>query len=310
MSSRPGVATGLSVFVLIGLLSAWTPVHADRLEPAAKACNLYFTSDSVFVGKVVSSTPYQEASGDIGGWIYNLTMVKSYRGVNPAANWMAAATKGATSPAGANPQAANVTTKSATSPAGSTPQPADVTTAPTSATTAPANATTSSPYGLIQPTVSVYTQNDSGQLQLEVGKTYLLFAAAHLHHLLSISDDGLSGEVTDKSSVMKDLDQIVTASSGTGGGDVYGRIVSYRYGEQVPLSGIAVDIVGDMQDYRVVSDKSGWFHVHVPAGQYFAKPMDDGWNFHTYDMAWDDADGFSIPNGGCAEIQLRADQRR
>lgn len=286
ISSRPGVAVGLFVLALLGLLTAWTPVHADRREPAAKACELYFRSASVFVGKVVSSIPYQDASGDISGWIYGLTMVKSYRGVSPTNNWMAATTtQGATTPAGTPPQAANMTT-------------------------APANSTTSSPYGIIQPTVSVYTQNDSAQLQLEVGKTYLLFAVAHPHHLLSISDDGLSGEVSGKSPVVKDLEQIVAASSATGGGDVYGRIVYYHYGEQLPLGDIAVDIVGDTQDYRVVSDKTGWFHAHVPAGQYSAKPMNDGWNFHAYDMAWDDADGFSVPNGGCAEIQLRADQRR
>jgi hypothetical protein len=228
--------------LLLSLLAFGIPARAERREPAAKVCNLFFKSTSVFVGKVATASPYQNAAGEVDDWIYVLKVLKSYRGAN-------------------------------------------------------------------QPTISVYTANNPGGLPLQVGKSYLLFATGQPSRLFSISNDGLSGELATSTQVVTDVENVVAAMSGNSGGMVYGRIVYYGGGKQQPLSGIRINILGGKQVYQAVSDRAGWFQVSVPKGKYTARAVDSRWNFNRFDRAWDDADGFRVPNGGCAEIQLRADQR-
>lgn len=57
---------------------------AFTLAPRAKACMLYFKSDAVFSGKVISEHTDQHKSGGenwIKGWSYTLKVIKGYKGV-------------------------------------------------------------------------------------------------------------------------------------------------------------------------------------------------------------------------------------
>lgn len=62
------------------LLFGFSCAHAVQLQPTAKVCNLYFKSDAVFIGKVVSTIPYNEDMND--GWTFTLKVIKSFRGVS------------------------------------------------------------------------------------------------------------------------------------------------------------------------------------------------------------------------------------
>lgn len=62
------------------LLFAFSCAHAVQGQPPAKACNLYFKSDAVFIGKVISEIPYNIKKND--GWTFTLKVIKSFRGVS------------------------------------------------------------------------------------------------------------------------------------------------------------------------------------------------------------------------------------
>jgi hypothetical protein len=157
-------------------------------------------------------------------------------------------------------------------------------------------------------TLKVFSADDSGRLQLEIGKQYLLFAF-NQDGRLAIAEDGLSGELKDAQPVLKDLDKII-ARKPDQGGDIYGRVTKRVYGPNTGgLSGIAVTLQGPVGNLREVTDENGWFKAHVPAGTYHATVVAPDWIFQSQSIAWQDADAFAVPDGGCAEIQFEAAPR-
>jgi hypothetical protein len=228
----------LSVFAI--MLALFLPCAADAftLVPRAMACMLYFRSDAVFIGQVLSTQTNKDSDGDWEGWAYTLKVIKSYRGADA-------------------------------------------------------------------PTMMVYTSNDSGRLPLDDGKRYLLFAFTN-EGRLTIGYDQVSGKLKDSKQALKDLDTIMAHKAGQGG-DIFGRVVGGAFNDSSGgLNGIHVSIKGPGGDTEVVTNKKGWFRVHVPAGTYSATASDLKWKFESQDIAWEDSNSFSVPDGGCAEIQIRA----
>jgi hypothetical protein len=154
-------------------------------------------------------------------------------------------------------------------------------------------------------TLKVFTANDSGRLPLAVGKQYLLFAFIQ-DGRLTIADDEVSGELKDAQQALKDLDKVM-ARKPDDGGDIYGRVTKRVFGpDSGGLGGIPITIHGPDGDMRAVTDGNGWFKVHGPAGRYSTTALSPDWRFQSESFAWDDASGFSVPDGGCAEIQIEA----
>jgi hypothetical protein len=215
---------------------------ALTLVPRAMACMLYFRSDAVFTGKVVSvKEDYTSKSGEkfLEGWFYTLKIIKAYRGIDT-------------------------------------------------------------------PSIRVYTSNDSGRLPLELGKKYLLFADKEGSKLI-FADDDISGELKDSKQALKDLDKIMTRKKGEGG-EVYARVVEDPWNADTGgVNGIHITVSGSAGSVTGVTNKNGWVHMHVPAGMYSAKASDPKWVFSSQDIAWEDSDNISVPNGGCAEIQINAE---
>ncbi len=159
--------------------------------------------------------------------------------------------------------------------------------------------------GASTPTLRVFAADDSGRLKLEEGKQYLLFAF-NQDGRLSIAYDQVSGELKDTQQALKDLDKVMARRSGDGG-EIYGRVTKRVFGpDSGGLGGIPVTIQGPDGNTRVVTDQDGWFKVHVPTGSYSATALSPAWKFQAEGTAWEDASGFQVPDGGCAEIQIQA----
>lgn len=163
--------------------------------------------------------------------------------------------------------------------------------------------------GAVGMSVKVFTLNDSGRLNLDDGKEYLLFASPDEEGHLAIGWDGISGELADSKQAIADLEQITAKMGSNNGGEIFGRVVYYGKSGQDGLASMKVKISGGKAGYEAESDKTGWFQVHVPAGHYVATAADAHWAFKPYGLAWDRSDSFEVPNGGCAEIQLQADSK-
>lgn len=159
--------------------------------------------------------------------------------------------------------------------------------------------------GVDTPTIHVYTANDSGRLPLDVDKKYLLFAYKY-NGKLTISYDGISGELKDSKQTLEDLDKIMVRKAGEGG-SVYARVVENPWNADTGgVSGIHIRVSSPTWSGTLITNKNGWAHVHVPAGTYSAKATDPKWIFTSQDIAWENSDDFQVPNGGCAEIQINA----
>lgn len=225
------------VLISLALLCYLPCANAFQLVPQAKACNLYFKSAAVFVGKVISTTPY---TGNSDGWSYKLKVIKSFR-------------------------------------------------------------------GKLGPTVIVRTEASSGELGLNDGFTYLLFAYRDNGGPLFIVSDGVSGQLIYPKREISKLEGIVAASHRNGGGEIYGRIVTP---DQFPegLAGVHVLVSGSGKTYSLVSGEAGWFHVHVPAGSYSATAAHSGWLFKPLELSQDNPKRFRVANGGCAQIEIVADR--
>lgn len=155
-------------------------------------------------------------------------------------------------------------------------------------------------------TIQVHSENDSGRLNLEVGKQYLLFAS-NREGKLTIGYDMLSGELKDSKQTLRDLDK-VAAHKPDVGGDVFGRVTLIAYGSHSGgVGGVHVNIEGSAGAAKAVTNANGWFKVHLPAGAYAAKASDPKWTFKPLDITWQNSNSFTVPDGGCAEIQIEAD---
>lgn len=232
----------ITIILAVAIVLYSAASGAFTLVPRAMACMLYFRSDVVFTGKVVSvKEDYADEDGEkfIEGWFYTLKIIKAYHGVDT-------------------------------------------------------------------PTILVYTSNDSGRLPLEFGKQYLLFADKEGSKLI-IAEDDVSGELKDSKQALKDIDKIMVRKKGEGG-DVYARVVEDPWNADTGgVGGIHITVSGSAGSANGVTNKNGWVHMHVPAGMYSAKASGRKWVFSSQDIAWEDSDNFSVPNGGCAEIQINAE---
>lgn len=166
------------------------------------------------------------------------------------------------------------------------------------------------PYlGAAQPTIDVFTANDSGRLRLDDGKKYLLFASKE-DGRLTIAYDRISSEVPAAKQALKDLDKIMARKTGDGG-DLYARAVRRPFRDDSGgVAGVHVTVQGEKGKFEAITNRKGWIHLHVPAGQYTGIADATGLSFKPYDLSWNDLDKFSIEDGSCAETLIVVDSNK
>jgi len=162
--------------------------------------------------------------------------------------------------------------------------------------------------GFVQETIEVLTQNDSGRLPLDKGHTYLLFATKREGQFW-IGGCGNSAKVTKGDDAIQEIEQVLKNSKSASGGNIRGRIVQSPLGTGKGIEGVPISVRGEAKTYSATTDKDGWFYVKVPAGKYSVTTDSLDWYVASYDLSYDVPSQFSVPNGGCVELQFLANRR-
>jgi hypothetical protein len=151
----------------------------------------------------------------------------------------------------------------------------------------------------------VYTANDSGRLPLDLGRQYLLFAdeADMQLHIFGCGNSGLASRSAAAILELKTL-RIPRDS------EIEGRISTTIPGNGPPLPSFRIIVRGRHSKYFAITDKHGWFHVHLPPGDYSAavEPAAD-WRFSAYDLSFDKPSHFTAVAGRCTGLQFVATRR-
>ena len=151
-------------------------------------------------------------------------------------------------------------------------------------------------------TVSVFTDNDSSRLPLEVGGQYLLFAITVQDkdfgplNRLEISNCGNSdwaSNAKQKISQLRPLtipkEALIEANAGT------------------TTKGLRIVVSGGGKRYTATSDQDGVFHLHVPPGKYEAYIEDtEHLTFSKGDQSQDDPSSFLAEEGRSIGLQFAA----
>jgi len=147
--------------------------------------------------------------------------------------------------------------------------------------------------------IEVYTENSSARFPLVVGEEYLLFAYL-FQGRFTIDGCGNSAVLSTAGNAIHQILQIRKATRGK----IEGRLVNRLEG--APPSGIRIIIRGERQTYTTVTDRDGWFRLHVPPGRYSAHAESPQWSFTPFELSYDDPNDFIVHRGGCAQLQLVA----
>jgi len=160
--------------------------------------------------------------------------------------------------------------------------------------------------GPVRTFIEVFTGNDSGRLHLENGHSYLLFACKQ-EGLLTIDNCGNSTELSEAADLIHQLETVLADIKSASGGDIRGRIILATYA--MPVRFVVTATSGD-KSYTGTTDEDGWFHIHVPPGEYAVLPEAPQWTITAYDLSYDDPAHVVIQHGSCAEVQFTASRQK
>jgi len=152
-------------------------------------------------------------------------------------------------------------------------------------------------------TIEVYTGNDSGRFPLQLGHQYLLFATAYKDRL-EIADCGNSALFSEAKGAIRELEKLKIPKDAR----IEGRIsFSGIPGNGPHESGVYVVIRGKGRTYSAISNRDGWFRLHLPPGQYSATAQQiPHWSIIPYDLSYDDPEHFVARKGHCSGLQFVA----
>ncbi len=155
-------------------------------------------------------------------------------------------------------------------------------------------------------TITVFTENSSGGLPLEVAKQYLLFAV-ELDGRLTIARCGNSAGMPKAQEAIRELRRLEVPKDTA----IEGRISFSGIpdsGTHMPL--IQVIIRGEGKTFKTTSDWTGWFYVHVPPGKYSVEVQQiPQWNIAPSPNSYDNPNHFDARKGRCSGLQFRADPK-
>jgi hypothetical protein len=117
--------------------------------------------------------------------------------------------------------------------------------------------------GEVKSIADVYTGNDSGRLNWDVGREYVVFASRRAGRLWSGDDCGPLSDPTKVAETLKEIEELRHATKSS----VEGEVLS-----GLPLSsgvpGVLVRATGNGRTYEGKSDQQGRFRIEVPPGRY------------------------------------------
>jgi hypothetical protein len=117
-------------------------------------------------------------------------------------------------------------------------------------------------------TIQVFTENSSGRFPLDVGKRYLIFAYYTDEWVLEIDNCGNSSLLSTAGPALRELRKLQIPKDAV----IEGNISFFGSPDTVAqLEGIRVTVRSSTTRSYAVSDRDGWFHLHVPPGIYSAE---------------------------------------
>lgn len=162
-------------------------------------------------------------------------------------------------------------------------------------------------------TIVVFTTNDEARVMLSKGEKVLLFAS-------DPDDVNLISEFNSRFEIFNDCGNSALASKAQKAvrelrsmkvpedAEIEGQVSVQDTG--APLSGIKVAIQGDGKSFEAVSDRSGWFHVQLPPGDYSAEVnRDPRWKIVPSSESADDPNYFTARKGRCSGLEFFATPR-
>jgi hypothetical protein len=153
------------------------------------------------------------------------------------------------------------------------------------------------------PVVEVYTGNDSGRFPLQTGDEYLLFARTY-KGLLEIANCGNSALLSEATGAIRELEKLSIPQDAC----IEGRISFSGIPDTGShVSGVHILIKGEGTSYNAISDRDGWFRLHLPPGKYSAEiEQIPHWNIVAYDLSFADPNHFVANRGRCIGLQFLA----
>ena len=113
-------------------------------------------------------------------------------------------------------------------------------------------------------TIRVFTEISSGRLPLHLGKRYLIFAYEY-DGRLEIDNCGNSSLISTAGPALRELRDLQIPKDAVIEGNIF---FSGTQDTAARLGGIRVIVRSSTTSIYAVSDRDGWFHLHVPAGIY------------------------------------------
>lgn len=159
--------------------------------------------------------------------------------------------------------------------------------------------------GPVGKTIEVFTEKSSGELPLDNGKEYVLFATEEEGRLM-IYSCGNSALVSKARNTIEELNHLKTPEDA----EIEGQVVFLPdpLAQEPPhVSDVHVVIHGAAKTYTLTCDRNGWFHLHVPPGEYSAdvEPIAH-WNIAPSGISIDDPDHFEARKGHCSGLSFFA----
>jgi hypothetical protein len=152
--------------------------------------------------------------------------------------------------------------------------------------------------GEVKPKADVYTGNDSGRLNWDVGREYVVFASRRAGRLWSGDDCGPLSDPAKVAETLKEIEGLRHATTSS----IEGEVLSGP-----PLSGgvpgVLVRARGNGQTYEGTSDQQGKFRIEVPPGRYDVA-MDDRFVQYDINESTHGTTRLSLVAGQCGQLQF------
>lgn len=151
--------------------------------------------------------------------------------------------------------------------------------------------------GPVGKTMEVFTEKSSGELPLDNGKEYVLFATEEEGRLM-IYSCGNSALLSKAAKTVEELNRLKIPQDA----EIEGQVVFLTAAH---ISNVRVVISGGAKTYTLTCDRNGWFHLHVPPGEYSAdvQPIAH-WNIAPSGISIDDPDHFEARKGHCSGLSF------
>ena len=158
--------------------------------------------------------------------------------------------------------------------------------------------------------IEVYEDNDSGRMALEIGHTYLIFVTKQKDGKLQgwCYDAREINNKDDEKNYSLKIEAVIKKIKAGANGDIQGLVLD-RDSNGIADVHFTITVAGGVQTYKTVSDKDGFFHVSVPAGNYFVGPSETKWQFKTTEYSLDQNYDVDVLPGGGGEVEFMVEPK-